>query len=433
MRYMECILPSLHIADINGTKERVRVSNARMTFRFGDHESDKPENKRISASSPLVTLSEELPRNQPLTPKQMDTTPSWTPEDIPGDWGETVPTSSTVPEPDERVSHNSNLNLDEAHYFGNRSGYGYVNHTDNPEEERRDLSNTHDDQGHDWLADSENYSYKRNRPPRGWKMIGSVTGALVTGALFGMVILSFFNKEGAVKPGDLLPVNQAVSTVTGQEGAAGTEQQVQTAATGSTYYALQYGVFSSPERAEQAKLELAQAGIAAGSDPEDGNRVYAGISADREEAKLLSSRLKAQGVELYVREIVNPEINPVIFGGKQEDVQLFFTNSSALVEQLSTLSIQQLGQSAPAAVSTETMTAIQNKHQSWMTGLNSLTPGLTADVQPIIGGMEKSMNSAITAIAEYNKNPDDVHMWSVQSDLMEYVLQQKKWLEAIKQ
>lgn len=264
-------------------------------------------------------------------------------------------------------------------------------------------------------------------------MIGSVTGALVTGALFGMVILSFFNKEGAAKPGELLPVNQAVSTVTGQEGVAGTAQQLQTAATGSTYYALQYGVFSSPERAEQAKLELAQAGIAAGSDPEDGNRVYAGISADREEAKLLSSRLKAQGVELYVKEIVNPEINPAIFGGKQEDVQLFFTNSSALIEQLSTLSIQQLGQSAPAAVSAEAMTAIQNKHQSWLTGLNSLSPGLTAEVQPIIGGMEKSMNSAITAIVEYNKNPDDVHMWSVQSDLMEYVLQQKKWLEAIKQ
>lgn len=138
------------------------MSNARMTFRFGDHESDKPENKGISTSSPLVMLSEDLPHNQPLTPKRMDTTPSWTPEDIPGDWGETVLTSSTVPEPDERVSHNSSF--DEVHYLGNRSGHGYQYHTDDPEEERRDLSNTHDDQGHDWLADSENYSYKRNRP-----------------------------------------------------------------------------------------------------------------------------------------------------------------------------------------------------------------------------------------------------------------------------
>lgn len=99
--------------------------------------------------------------------------------------------------------------------------------------------------------------------------------------------------------------------------------RLETSSAGGTYYALQYGVFSSPERAEQAKLELTQAGIGAGSDPEDGNRVYAGISADREEAKLLSTRLKSQGVELYVKEIVNPEVNPAIFGNKQEDASLF--------------------------------------------------------------------------------------------------------------
>lgn len=264
-------------------------------------------------------------------------------------------------------------------------------------------------------------------------MIGSVTGALVTGALFGMVILSFFNREGAVDPGSKIPANQAVSAVTGQQGVAGSEQQIQATTTGGSYYALQYGVFSSPERAEQAKVELSQAGIAAGSDPEDGNRVYAGISADREEAKLLSSRLKAEGVELYVKEIVNPEVNPAVFGGKAEDVQHFFASGSALVEQLSTLSIQQLGRSVPESVSTETMTSLQNQHQLWLTGLNSIAPGLSADVQPYVSAMEKSMASAVTAIAEYNKNPANVHMWSVQSDLMEYVLQQKKWLEAIKQ
>ncbi|PQP80045.1 hypothetical protein C0Q44_29510 [Paenibacillus sp. PCH8] len=142
------------------------MSNARMTFRFGDHKSDKPENKRISASSPLVTLNEELSHNQTITPKQMDTTPSWTPEDIPGDWGETVLTSSAVPEPDQQMSHDSKFN--EVQYLGNRSGYD--NHMADPEGEHRDLSNAHDDhQGHDWLADSENYSYKRNRPPRAGK------------------------------------------------------------------------------------------------------------------------------------------------------------------------------------------------------------------------------------------------------------------------
>ncbi|WP_440112036.1 SPOR domain-containing protein [Paenibacillus sp. QZ-Y1] len=397
------------------------MSNARMTFRFGDNESDKPENKGISTSSTFTALSEEIPKSPTST--RLDATPSWTPEDIPGDWGETMLTGSTVPEPYLRSDNDSSR--DEPKYI-------YSNHAVYPEDEDKDLSNKNDGD-HDWLADRDNYSYKRNRPPRGWKMIGSVTGALVTGALFGMVILSFFNREGAVDPGGSLPVNQMVATVTGQKGVAGTEQQLQTATTGGSYYALQYGVFSSPERAEQAKVGLSQAGIAAGSDPEDGNRVYAGISADREEAKLLSTRLKAEGVELYVKEIINPEVDPAVFGGKAEDVQRFFTSSSALVEQLSTLSIQQLGQSTPEAVSSETMSALQNQHQLWLAGLKSFAPGLSADVQPYVSAMDKSMNNAVTAIAEYNKNPANVHMWTVQSDLMDYVLQQKKWLEAIKQ
>ncbi|MEC0126310.1 SPOR domain-containing protein [Paenibacillus pabuli] len=399
------------------------MSNARMTFRFGDNESDKPENRGISTSSSTIeTMNEEVPQNP--TPLQSNTAHVWSPEDIPVDWGETMLTGSTVP-----VSYQRTDNGSEPDDFDS-SSYNRFTAYPGEEDENRSDENYGD---HNWLADNENYSYKRNRPPRGWKMIGSVTGALVTGALFGVVILSFFNREAVVDPGSKLPENQAVSAVTGQGGGAGSGQQVQEATIGGSYYALQYGVFSSPERAEQAKVELSQAGIAAGSDPEDGNRVYAGISADREEAKLLSSRLKAEGVELYVKEIVNPEVNPAVFGGKAEDVQHFFTSGSALIEQLSTLSIQQLGQSVPAAVSSETMSAVQNQHQLWLTSLNSISPGLSTDVQPYVSAMEKSMTSAVNALAEYNKNPANVHMWSVQSDLMEYVLQQKKWLEAIKQ
>jgi len=440
-RRMEYCPHCKHIADINGTKERVRVSNARMTFRFGDQESDKLESEETPTSSPLVTRNEELsnafqPQRNSEPGTNHTTVPSWTAEDMPVDWGGTILADASRSESD-RLEYTDSLNyrnLDPELDFAPRtndvdSPSNQDEHYDPYESER-----SHDlDQGHNWMVETENYSYKRNRPPKGWKMIGSVSGALVTGALFGMVILSFFNKESLVKPDEMLPVNQTIAAETDQEGSAGTTGQLGVSSVGGTYYALQYGVFSSPERAEQAKLELTQAGIAAGSDPEDGNRIYAGISADREEAKLLSTRLKSQGVELYVKEIVNPEINPEIFGNKQEDVALFFNSSSALVDQLSTLSIQRLGQSVQAAIVPDMMAALQTQHQTWMTGIKSLMPGMAADVQPVMSSMEKSMNSAITAVAEYNKNPDVVHMWAVQSNLMEYVLQQKKWLESIKQ
>ncbi len=161
--------------------------------------------------------------------------------------------------------------------------------------------------------------------------------------------------------------------------------------------------------------------------------MYAGISADREEAKLLSTRLKAEGVELYVKEIAVPAINLSAWGGLEKDVENLFASSSALVDQLSTLSISQLGQTTPQAVSAEAMTVLENQHQSWLSGINSLAQGLNQEASAIVANMEKSMHNAITAVTEYNKNPADVHMWTVQANLMEYVLEQKQWIEMMKQ
>lgn len=406
------------------------MSNARMTFRFGDKESDKPVNKGQSMVGEPFVLKEEISRNQ--EPLHIAKTPAWEPEDIPVDWGETVLTSVNPPEPDSDFRSISKRGQDHKP-VATESPYGYSEPYDYlPEDDQATARNNPEYTDHDWLASHDQYSYKRNRPPRGWKMIGSVTGALVTGALFGIVILSFFNKDGTDSIVNL-PGNQTVSTVAEQEVTTGAGDVNQAEMTGGSYYALQYGVFSSPERAEQAKLELAQVGIAAGTDPEDGNRVYAGISADREEAKLLSTRLKAEGVELYVKEIAVPAINLSAWGGLEKDVESLFASSSALVDQLSTLSISQLGQTTPEAVSAEAMTVLENQHQSWLSGINSLAQGLNQEASAIVANMEKSMHNAITAVTEYNKNPADVHMWTVQANLMEYVLEQKQWIEMMKQ
>lgn len=406
------------------------MSNARMTFRFGDKESDKPVNKGQSMVGEPFVLKEEISRNQ--EPLHIAKTPAWEPEDIPVDWGETVLTSVNPPEPDPDFRSISKRGQD-LKPMVTESPYGYSEPVDYlHEDDQATARNNQEYTDHDWSASHDQYSYKRNRPPRGWKMIGSVTGALVTGALFGIVILSFFNKDGTDSIVNL-PGNQTVSTVAEQEVTTGAGDVNQAAMTGGSYYALQYGVFSSPERAEQAKLELAQVGIAAGTDPEDGNRVYAGISADREEAKLLSTRLKAEGVELYVKEIAVPAINLSAWGGLEKDVESLFANSSALVDQLSTISISQLGQTTPQAVSAEAMTVLENQHQSWLSGINSLAQGLNQEASAIVANMEKSMHNAITAVTEYNKNPADVHMWTVQANLMEYVLEQKQWIEMMKQ
>jgi stage II sporulation protein B len=222
-------------------------------------------------------------------------------------------------------------------------------------------------------GDEETYRYGqeyRRRPPHPsrWKLIGSVASALVTGGMFGYIMLLLFNGGGVV-PGSESSAEQAVpvfneSVSTGIPSAKENSNPVNVVATQvppQTYYLLQYGVFSTPERASQAKDELLKEGIAA----EDQNRVYAGISPDREQAKLLSNQLKTQGVELYVRELQLPGLEKAAYEGEGEKLTTFFQLSSTLVSKLSGLSSSLLGDGGSTAVPVSEMKELNELRLHW--------------------------------------------------------------------
>ncbi|GAE07609.1 SPOR domain-containing protein [Paenibacillus sp. JCM 10914] len=279
--------------------------------------------------------------------------------------------------------------------------------------------------------------YRTRRPTVFWKIALSVTAAVVTGVLFGYMVLSMFNGGGEEQ--------QAASQIEGSQGsvpAPGLPERTGKAAApdtdtaqtpagipAQTFYMLQYGVFSSSERAEQAKGELLQSGIAAGRDLDDENRVYAGVSSDREQAKLLSNQLKAEGVELYVREISLPPLEPVVMVGQEAAFADYFTISGQLVSELSTLSATLLGKQEAAAAATEHMSSITNLHQQWMESMNLLASGLGPEAEAMLPVLRQAMNSSVTALAEYNKNQSKGHLWEIQTGMMNYVLGQKKLLE----
>lgn len=293
------------------------------------------------------------------------------------------------------------------------------------------------DQGEPWrnIADMVypqlvDVTYRPRRPVSLWKIIGTVTGAVVTGALFGLVLLSFF-KDGTgasllpVKPGTENPAAIQKATV---DKAAPVAVQIQ----GQSYYVLQYGVFSSKERVAQAKKELQQYGIAAESDPDQENRVYAGISPDREQAKLLSSQLKAaRGMDLYVREISLPAANELKFGGEAKVVNQYFAVSSEFVSTLCKLSVTLLGQEKPAALTSDQTAAVTDLHSRWMEAIKSLQTGLGADGEKLALQLEQTMNSAISAVTEYNRNASKGLLWEVQSSMMKYVMQQKELISVL--
>ncbi|MBP1177860.1 stage II sporulation protein B [Paenibacillus sp. PvR133] len=282
----------------------------------------------------------------------------------------------------------------------------------------------------------------RKRPPHPsrWKLVGSVASALVTGGMFGYIMLLLFNGGGMV-PGSDPSVEEAVPVFkesVGVDAISAKENSVpvtviEAQVPPQTYYLLQYGVFSTPERALQAKEELLKAGIAAGGDTEDQNRVYAGISPDREQAKLLSNQLKTQGVDLYVRELELPGFEKAAYGGEGDKLTSFFQLSSSLVGKLSGLSSTLLGEGGPNTVPASDMKELNDLHQQWTQNITALPTGLSKEAAVSATSLEKAMNSAISAIGEYNKNTAKEHIWEIQSSMMEYVLREREFIQFIKQ
>lgn len=283
-------------------------------------------------------------------------------------------------------------------------------------------------------------AYHSRRPSYWWKFALSVTGALATGLLLGYTALSFFSGGGfpGTGGGTAVPDGAAVQnsgtangtnagqagTANGNAGAAGIPVSI----AAQHYYLLQYGVFSSPDGAEQARKELLGAGLAAGVDPADGNRVYAGLSPDREQAKLLSGGLKNQGIELYVREVALPSADHLAFAGSAAAAESYFTASGELLGGLSSLSASLLSTGQVDAAGTA---GISDLHMQWKEAAKALEQSLPPELQTLCASLEKSMSQGISALGEYNKSKAGGLLWEVQGAMMNFLTAQKQLMTAL--
>ncbi|ANS75505.1 hypothetical protein AWM70_13615 [Paenibacillus yonginensis] len=273
-----------------------------------------------------------------------------------------------------------------------------------------------------------------HRPPaRGsrWKVVGSVTGAVITGALFGMVVLSLFNKEvdfpipglaaiseSAQKAADSLP---AVGELK-QEEVSGASVQISLPA--QDYFFLQYGVFSSQDGVTRAQQELQDAGYAAAQDTLDNKRVYAAISSDREQAKLLSSEMKADGVDLILHEAAIPSTASVHYSLEAGTLEQYAQQSADLVKLLSGTSASLLLEQQPDL--TADLTAdLKEKHVQFTQSAAAVRDGFSGSGKQLIQNMETEMNSAVEALLQFDKTKAKSHLWEVQNSMMRYVLNEQ--------
>ncbi len=310
--------------------------------------------------------------------------------------------------------------------------------------------------GGEWRTEAESFgdsplsggsysgSYHTRRPSYWWKLALAITGALGTGVLLGYAALSFIGGgtltggSGAAKVESSAMQNSS-PTADGQTAAGNAGSKLPGAANegaisripvqvaAQSYYLLQYGVFSTPAGAEQARQELLDTGLAAANDPADGNRVYAGMSPDREQAKLLSSGLKNQGVELYVRGVTLPAVEHAAFTGTAETVNSYFAASGKLLNEMSGLSASLLSGQGQAADSP----VVSDLHMQWTEAFKALEPGLPAEARSLCAELEKSMSQGISALDEYKKNKAQGHLWEVQEAMMSFLTGQKRLLSLL--
>lgn len=415
------------------------MNNAKMTFRF-DGEGREIRPVRPEGPEPTVFESEEKEEFRDLTRSRfraIETVEEW------GDpFTDHMGMGVTV-FPGGRGRRNSSedrKNRDDWHREDNRYREQWYEDREGRYPER---DNWYEDEGwsggtgreYEMTAGISGHSPHYSRPGRTswWKVAGSLTGAIVTGALFGFVVLSLFNQEIQVPiPGIGVPKQTdsgeaaslpAMAEVGGAEEAAEENvPRISLALPEQTYYFLQYGVFSTAQGVQLAQEELQASGIAAARDTVDEKRVYAGVSTDREQSKLLSGQLKAAGVHLILHEISFPATASVEFSGEPEAVQGFMAQSAELVSLLSSASASLLTDAAPKPQSAEEIERLGQKHQAWTESASAIRGKWSIGQESYAGEMEKAINGAVEAMGEYNKSGAKTLLWEVQNEMMGFIM-----------
>ncbi|WP_193726712.1 SPOR domain-containing protein [Paenibacillus guangzhouensis] len=308
-------------------------------------------------------------------------------------------------------------------------------------EERGELSDSElqsdQEEGHhiQWTELSAGGYYRKTRNPSWVKVVASVAGAIVTGAVFGFVVLSLFQgevslpgvkssvlKDDVRTSGSVQTSGKVVDSSTNQTNLpSGEAVSVTIQRDAKTYYMLQYGVFKDQAGVNAAQQELTDRGLAAFGDTSDQNRVYAGMAASREEAQLMKAELALQGIELYIRDMQMPETTQLMYAGDAAQMEQFFKQSDQVVQILLQMSTAQLERKDPTAYTQAELLAIKDAHQKWTELGAAAAKGLPTSSKEAWGKMTQSMNTAILSLNEYGKQLSTSHLWSIQAALMAFV------------
>ncbi|MDG0790202.1 SPOR domain-containing protein [Cohnella ginsengisoli] len=306
-----------------------------------------------------------------------------------------------------------------------------------------------------WDADEHGIDGGNTRRYRGgpsWmRIFASVAAAIVTGAIFGYIVLALFTGEpilpsgsaadpasaglkpaasgaaassdgtkadpgasgrsSAGKPDGTDPAGAAQS-----DKAAGAAGDAQVPA--SVSYLLQYGVFQSEASMNEAVQSLTSQGIAAATDTTDGYRVYAGIADGKAEAEKLAAALTDE--ELYAKALDNRALSlpqtPAAVSWAA-----YLEESDALGRLLAGTSAELLTDGGSSPPSTQAAADIQAALKRWNAAKTDMAAWSGSRSEPA-GALAAQLGAASEQWAAYVKEPSAARLRAVQTSAMKAAL-----------
>lgn len=310
-------------------------------------------------------------------------------------------------------------------------------------------SEPYSDADEHWIDGGNTQRYRGG--PSWMRIIASVAAAIVTGAIFGYIVLALFTGEPILPSGGAAdPASAGLKPAASGAAAASDGTKADPAASGqaptgkpdgtdpagaaqpdkaasaagdaqvpaSVSYLLQYGVFQSEASMNEAVQALASQGIAAATDTTDGFRVYAGIAAGKAEAEKLAAALTDE--ELYAKALDNRALSlpqtPAAVSWAA-----FLEESDALGRLLAGTSAGLLAEGGSPPPSQQAAADMQAALKRWNAAKTDMATWSGSRSEPA-GALAAQLGAASEQWAAYGKEPSAARLRAVQTSAMKAAL-----------
>lgn len=320
--------------------------------------------------------------------------------------------------------------------------------TEDPRKREADATMEHDPAYEEETMPAASVAYRRTRQRRNWfGLTSSVMGAVLTGIVLGMFVLSLFRGDiNGPTPSDLnADLLPGVDAVLGESGEPSIEapsaadnrkseaslllESAQVDLPAWTLYFVQNGVFSSQEGAQAAVDLLKEQGLAGAVEAGDKWSIYAAAADNRDDALLISHQLQEAGLEIYIKPYELPAVRALpwseaISGTWQE----YVGQSRSFITAMLSATMQHINEATPRAVPESQMQQMRSAHQEWTSAAQTVMNESPEEVRSLLQRMNTAINSAMMAMEQYNKKPSAAYLWQAQSAVMEHVIHQSQLL-----